>query len=368
MSIVAKNISLTVDGECYLRNLSFELPSQGFFTIIGRTRAGKTTLLRVLAGLQNIDKGRLTLDGEDMTNIPPWKRNVGMVYQQFINYPHLNNFDNIAFPLRRAGYTKAKIDEAVSRIATLLKIEAFLFKRPSELSGGQQQRIALARALVKDSQLLVLDEPLVNLDYKLREQLREEFKKVFNEQNERLVIYSTTDPLEAMELDGTVIVIDEGEIQQIGHPREIYYRPANTRVATVFNDPPMNLMPGHVEDNQIKLSDGISTELPPHLAKLTGGNYTFGIRAADIHLQANAYIAKVDLAEINGSETILHINMGNIKLVLEQKGVHLYELGAQASINFDWEQLYAFDNQGNLTAYPDEVETNNTHSSFAKVN
>lgn len=352
MSIVAENINLTVDGENYLRNVSFELPNEDFFIIVGRTKAGKTTLLRLLAGLEEIDSGSLTLDGNDLTKMPPWERKVGMVYQQFINYPHLNNFENIAFPLRRAGLPEDKIAEAVNKVAGVLGVEEFLEKLPSELSGGQQQRIALARALVKDSKLLILDEPLVNLDYKLREQLREEFKNIFNDQRERLVIYSTTEPAEAMELNGTVIVMHEGEIIQIGAAEEVYNRPANTRVAEVFNDPPMNLVRGVVEGNRIHLNQDIIMALPAHLQNLAAGRYTFGIRAADINLQPDAYAAEVQLGEINGSETILHIKLGDISLVTEQEGVHQYDLGASASVDFDLDQLYIFDNNGDLLFSP----------------
>jgi glycerol transport system ATP-binding protein len=192
----------------------------------------------------------------------------------------------------------------------------------------------------------------VNLDYKLREQLREEFKNIFNDQRERLVIYSTTEPAEAMELNGTVIVMHEGEIIQIGAAEEVYNRPANTRVAEVFNDPPMNLVRGVVEGNRIHFNQDVIMALPDHLQTLAAGRYTFGIRAADINLQPNAYASEVQLGEINGSETILHIKLGDISLVTEQEGVHQYDLGASASVDFDLDQLYIFDNNGDLLFSP----------------
>ena len=188
------------------------------YTILGRTLSGKTTFLKTIAGLLNPDSGSMRFEDKNFSKIPVWERNVAMVYQQFINYPHMNVYENIIFPLKQRKVSDEQIKKDVNEALNTVGLVGFENRKIQELSGGQQQRVALARSLAKKAKILLLDEPLVNLDYKLREQLREEFKRIFSEgfSQETILIYSTTDPQEVMELNGEVIVLDEGKILHTG--------------------------------------------------------------------------------------------------------------------------------------------------------
>ncbi len=211
MSIVLDQVSRTVGVETYIHPTTLELATGSLHVLLGPTLAGKTTLMRLLAGLDRPTTGRVLVDGVDVTGRSVRTRDVAMVYQQFINYPSFTVYQNIASPLRRAGVAKREIDQRVRGVAEMLHIERLLDRLPSELSGGQQQRTALARALVKESKLLLLDEPLVNLDYKLREQLRQELRTIF-ETRRSIVVYATTEPLEALMLGGSTVVGDLVEV------------------------------------------------------------------------------------------------------------------------------------------------------------
>jgi len=257
MTLIASNLTTKGKEEFFLNDISFEMSPGKIYTIIGRTLSGKTTLLKTIAGLIAQDSGTLSFNGDNFDVIPVWKRQVAMVYQQFINYPHLNVFENIAFPLKQRKVDAVEIKNRVQQAIEQVGLEGFEERKIQALSGGQQQRVALARSLVKNANILLLDEPLVNLDYKLREQLREEFKKIFSSKTseEAILIYSTTDPIEAMQLGGEVIVMDEGKILQQGSAKEIYENPATTKVAEITNDPAMNLVDGEINGKKITLNN-----------------------------------------------------------------------------------------------------------------
>ena len=214
MDLVAENLTYKPQDEFHLDDVSFTMKSGQLYTILGRTLAGKTTLLKSIAGLLTVDGGSVKVDGQDFSNIPVWERNIAMVYQQFINYPHLTVFDNVAFPLRQRKMDETTINKRVMSSLGTVGLEGFEARKIQALSGGQQQRVALARSLAKEANMLLLDEPLVNLDYKLREQLREEFRNIFSTQvsSNSILIYSSTDPVEAMQLGGEIIVMDEARI------------------------------------------------------------------------------------------------------------------------------------------------------------
>lgn len=345
MSYSARNLDLTRDGQVHLGAVSFDLPASGICSILGRTLAGKSTLLKVVAGLQAPDGGTLERNGRDLLQVPAWNRRVGMVYQQFINYPHLSVGENIAFPLRRARLSANLIEDKLNYVTDLLGLRDFLSRRPAELSGGQQQRVALARSLVKDADLLLLDEPLVNLDYKLREQLRDEFRRIFQSNADRLVLYATTEPQEAMIMQGMVIVMHEGRVLQTGDCREVYHSPATMTVARVFNDPPMNLVAGSIEGGRVRIGDTVDLDVPEHLRALGPGPYVFGVRASDVELNKGDMRARVVLSEVNGSQTVLHLERDGLSLVLEEEGVHIYAPGDVAGFFINQERLFAFDAQ-----------------------
>ncbi len=352
MSLVSTELKRRIDGVAHLDGVSCVLERGRFYVIVGPTLSGKTSLLHVLAGLDAPDSGTITLDGADLATVPVWSRSVSMVYQQFINYPHLTVYENIAFPLRRRRLAQAEIEHKVRAIAETVGLDQLLARLPGALSGGQQQRVALARSLVKRSDLLLLDEPLVNLDYKLREQLREEFLNIFNAQSRSIVVYTTADPNEALLFNAEVLVMHAGRLLQVGSAQSVYARPATTTVARIFSDPPMNLLPGSLNDDGLRLADDVKLPRPRHLDSLPPGPYMFGIHPGDITLGASGIAAEVELAEISGSETFLHVRRAEMRLVAHLSGVHAYALGENVQIAIEGAKLFAFTPEGALAAAP----------------
>jgi glycerol transport system ATP-binding protein len=356
-----QNISKKVGAEDHLHPLELTLTS-GLNVLLGPTLAGKTSLLRLLAGLDKPTTGRVVLDGQDVTGVRVQKRSVAFVYQQFINYPSLTVFENIASPLRvRGGLSRAQLEERVQRAATMMRIERFLGRLPAELSGGQQQRTAIARALVKEADVLLMDEPLVNLDYKLREELRLEMRSIFSARD-AIVVYATTEPYEALLLGGTVSVLDKGRLLQSGPTLKVYHRPSSQRVGEVFSDPPINLLGATVEGGQLRLESGVSFPLPRHMQALGPGPYHLGLRAGHAGLSPAqgevAVPATVELAEISGSETFVHLGIPEVgqrqptHVVAQLEGVHPFSVGQSVTLHLDPERLFAFDPGGQLRAAP----------------
>jgi len=324
--------------------------------LLGRTLAGKTSLLRIMAGLDRPTTGRILIDGEDLTGVSVRKRSVAMVYQQFINYPSLSVYENIASPLRRSGLNKPEIDRKVRETAEILHLEGLLQRLPAELSGGQQQRTAIARALVKNAQLLLLDEPLVNLDYKLREELREELQDIFRKRS-AIVVYTTTEPSEALMLGGNVVVLDEGRVLQTGSTAAVYQRPEMLRTAEVFSDPPINALPSKIEGAQAVMGGDIPIPLVGHLNGLAAGSYQFAFRSNHLWLSSQgdgdiAISGKVDLAEINGSETFVYIKRGESAFVVQQEGVYPVSMGSTITVFIHPKHLFVYDTEGRLVAAP----------------
>ena len=239
MQLTLEGIYKKVGPQTWLHNMQIAPRSGAVTVLLGATQAGKTSLMRIMAGLDVPTAGRVVVDGKNVVGVPVRERNVAMVYQQFINYPSMKVRDNIASPLKLRG--EKNVDQRVCELAEKLHIEMFLDRLPSELSGGQQQRVALARALAKGAPLMLLDEPLVNLDYKLREELRDELSALFAV-GDSTVVYATTEPGEALLLGGYTAVLDEGELLQYGPTAEVFHMPVSLRVARAFSDPPMNLL------------------------------------------------------------------------------------------------------------------------------
>ncbi|MEU6064906.1 ABC transporter ATP-binding protein [Streptomyces sp. NPDC047082] len=352
MNLSATDLCLTVDGVNHLKNVTAAFQPGQLHTVIGRTMAGKTTLLRVLAGLQEVDSGSLTRAGTDFLKTSVWRRDTAMVYQQFINYPHLNVFQNVAFPLKRAGLSRDEIQRRVRQSLARVGLADFEKRKPSQLSGGQQQRVAMARALARGTGILLLDEPLANLDYKLREQLRDEFKTLFSDQGDTIVIYTTTEPAEAMMLGDVVLVMHEGQILQTGTPQEVFERPATTTVASIINDPPMNIFAGRIEGGQVTVADFQATHISAHLADLPDGAYQFGLRATDVSLASSGVEGEVTFVEISGSETFVHLVVGETPFVVQIEGIHDVALGDLVRLRLRPDRLFAFDDKGTLMRTP----------------
>jgi glycerol transport system ATP-binding protein len=309
-----------------------------------------------MAGLDRPSGGRVLMNGEDVTDRPVQKRNVAMVYQQFINYPSLSVYDNIASPLKIAGLARAEIDRRVREAAEMMHIEALLKRLPGELSGGQQQRTAMARALVKDADLLLFDEPLVNLDYKLREELRIEMREIFR-QRQAIAVYATTEPVEALTLGGHTAVLDEGRLVQFGPTVEVFHNPASVRVGEVFSDPPINLLAGRVRGGELLLGRDIRLQAEGHLSGLGDGEYQFGIRANHLYIRPTGRASievggTVELAEISGSETYVHLRHGESALVIQEEGFHEMATNSTVTVYLDPTRLFVFDQRGDLIIAP----------------
>ena len=353
MNLIGENITYKPDDQFHLNDVSFNFKKGNLYTILGRTLSGKTTFLKTIAGLLNPDSGNLSFEDNDFIKIPVWERNVAMVYQQFINYPHLNVYENIIFPLKQRKISEDQIKKDVEEALKTVGLVGFENRKIQELSGGQQQRVALARSLAKKAKILLLDEPLVNLDYKLREQLREEFKRIFTQglSEDTILIYSTTDPQEVMELNGEVIVLDEGKVLQKGPAKEIFENPRTLKVAEISNDPPMNILKGIKSSEKLSF-ENILINSPSHFKNLSDQGYNFGIRASEIKLDDQGEEFEIELAEISGSETLLHLKKGESKVIALIEEVMNFKIHEKVKIKFNENKLYAFDQNEELVSSP----------------
>jgi len=351
MELRLAGIGQRAGAQVHLYPLDLTLVPRAVTVLLGATQAGKTTLMRVMAGLDAPSQGSVSADGLDVTGVPVRERKVAMVYQQFINYPSMTVYDNIASPLKLRR--EAGIAARVGELAARLHIEPFLQRLPAELSGGQQQRVALARALAKKAPLMLLDEPLVNLDYKLREELREELTQLFAT-GESTVVYATTEPTEALLLGGYTAVMDCGELLQYGPTAEVFRRPKSIRVARAFSDPPMNLVAGTAAASGVTLATGIAVPVP--LPTGASSTLSVGLRASALRVHGREgdilLRGKVELAEISGSDTYVHAETPVGGLVAQLTGVHEFELGSSVTLYLDPAQVYVFDADGTLLVAP----------------
>jgi glycerol transport system ATP-binding protein len=351
--------------EDHIYPLSLELQPGAINILLGTTRAGKTSLMRLMAGLDKPTSGRILVDGKDVTGVSVRDRDLAMVYQQFINYPAMTVFENIASPLRLRRVPEAEIRSRVHDVADRLHITPYLQRRPAELSGGQQQRTAMARALVRGAELLLLDEPLVNLDYKLREELRNELTELFSN-GKTTVVYATTEPLEALQLGGYTAVLHEGRLLQYGKTLDVFNAPASIEAARAFSDPPINLMKATVDGSGIAhVGSGFAVQLAPQqLQNLAGAKeVTLGLRAHCLRLSPSdsndfAIDTNVDLSEISGSETFVHVHHGQVSLVAQLPGVHNIDPGGHCRMHFRPDALFLYSSTGELIFTPHQAGGN----------
>jgi glycerol transport system ATP-binding protein len=320
--------------------------------MLGETLAGKTTLLRLMAGLVRPSEGRVFFGGRDVTGVPVQRRRVSMVYQQFINYPNLSVFDNIASPLRVAGVAAGEVDQRVARVAELLRLSGLLGRRPAELSGGQQQRTALARALVKDAELVLLDEPLANLDYKLRESLRDELPRLFADRG-CTVVYATTEPAEALLLGGHVATMHQGRITQFGGGIDVYREPCDLTSARVLSDPPINVAAAHKSAAEVVLDAQVRWPLPDALRGLADGPLTVALRPHHVHPGPGPGVAtrgRVLICEISGSESVVHFDLAGSTWLSQSHGVQRHAVGEQSTFSLDISRCLYFGRDGRRIA------------------
>src|ERR1700761_217994 len=359
MSVTLDHVTRLVDGIPTIRDVSLTLERGTLSVLLGPTLSGKTSIMRLLAGLDKPHSGRVLVDGKDVTGADVRKRSVAMVYQQFINYPSLSVYENIASPLRVQGKPRDEIEKRVMEAAKLLRLEPYLSRTPLQLSGGQQQRTAIARALVKGADLVLLDEPLANLDYKLREELRTELPRIF-EASGAIFVYATTEPSEALLLGGNTVCMWEGKALQVGETAKVYRRPDTMRVAQVFSDPPLNTVAIEKRNGAVEYAGGVSAPSTGVYAGLSDGAYRVGFRAHQLELASgqpgrHAFPATVTVTEITGSESFVHLHREDTDWVAVLHGVHEYEPGETLQAVLDPDNVFVFDAAGRLVASPNST-------------
>ncbi|MDB5653256.1 MAG: transporter ATP-binding protein [Tardiphaga sp.] len=356
MSVTLDHVSRAIDGIPTIRDVSLTMERGTLTVLLGPTLSGKTSIMRLLAGLDKPSHGRVLVDGHDVTGFDVRKRSVAMVYQQFINYPSFTVYENIASPLRVQGKPKDEIESRVRDAAKLLKLEPYLDRTPLQLSGGQQQRTAIARALVKGADLVLLDEPLANLDYKLREELRTELPRIF-EASGAIFVYATTEPSEALLLGGKTVCLWEGEALQVGDTSAVYRNPDTLRVADLFSDPPLNVVNIEKHDGFVHYAGGARAPASGLYAALLDGRYRVGFRAHQLEVAdgiagRHAFPAEVTVTEITGSESYVHLKRDASNWVAVLQGVHDFPPGHQLDAVLDPNNLFIFDSADRLVAAP----------------
>jgi glycerol transport system ATP-binding protein len=357
MTLELRHVTKRVRNETHIDDVSLTFAHGTLNILLGPTLSGKTSIMRLMAGLDVPTEGSVFFDGKDVTGVPVRERSVAMVYQQFINYPNLTVYENIASPLRVAGAKKAELDRRVRETAALLKLTPLLDRKPLELSGGQQQRTALARAIAKQANLVLLDEPLANLDYKLREELREELPRIFSATG-AIFVYATTEPLEALLLGGSTATLAQGRVTQFGKTVDVYRRPNSLETARIFSDPPINILAVKKNGASIGSAAGhLKLPVSGLFTSLPDGAYTIGFRPNHLYLSrpssdAIGVSASVAIAEITGSESFIHVDFAGERWVALAHGVHDLAIGQPVEIFLDPTRFFVFDAFGALAASP----------------
>ncbi len=354
MTLELKSLQKRVGADMHIHDTNVVFEEGSFNILLGATRSGKTTLMQLMAGIQPPTAGQIWYRGKNVTGIAVQKRNVSMVYQQFINYPMLSVYENIASPMRVIGLGEQEIKTRVGRAAEILRLSPMLGRKPSELSGGQQQRTAIARAIVKDSDIIFLDEPLANLDYKLREELRDELPRMLSGRDS-IVFYATTEPHEALLFGGNTATLHEGRITQFGKTAEIYRNPNSMLSARVFSDPPMNTARATKRGNNLTVFGDVKWPLTDMQSRLADGEYEIGIRPHHVSTKKEAATSgiikgRVLVTEISGSESVIHVEAAGQTWVSQSHGVHPQRIGEPATLYADVSHALFFGSDGRLVA------------------
>lgn len=345
-----------------VNNVSLTVEDQEFVVLLGPSGCGKTTLLRAIAGLGMADEGRITIGGRDVTYLPPRERNISMVFQSYAIFPHMKVYDNIAFGLKMHGFDKEEIDRRVHEAAEMLHIEELLDRYPSAMSGGQRQRVAVARAIAMQSQVLLMDEPLSNLDALLRLEMRAELKRLLRE-IKATTIYVTHDQIEAMSMGDRIAVMKDGTIQQYDHPFVIYDLPANQFIGGFIGNPPMNFIHGQVQwaDGQVQVRIGDFTLTPskpmlPLLESYDGKPIIIGIRAENMETlsqpAADALEVEVLVVEPLGSQNLLTVHIGQDIVKVSTHPTFRVEPGMKVWLRFPADKIRWVDSESGRVLYP----------------
>lgn len=348
-------LQITEEGVVAVQDFTLEIKDREFIVLVGPSGCGKSTTLRMVAGLEEITSGEIYIDGKLVNGVQPQHRNIAMVFQNYALYPHMTVFENIAFPLRMQKLPKGEIAEKVKEAAKILDIEELLERKPKELSGGQRQRVAIGRAIVREPKVLLMDEPLSNLDAKLRNQMRSELIKLRQKINTTF-LYVTHDQTEAMTLGDRIVVMKDGVVQQVGTPEEVYGQPVNAFVAGFIGTPQMNFLKGVLRDQTLEI-EGNSWKLPDRF-RHDGHNAVpvlVGVRPDDLKLQQGTGIpVRVEVVEMTGNALHLHVSFQGeeLILILSTKEVQgdlqtAFTPGDMLFLGFDPAAIHMFDENGN---------------------
>jgi len=359
--VILKDITKVYDGGVKaVDKANIQINDEEFVVLVGPSGCGKTTTLRMVAGLEDITGGELTIDGKRMNEVAPKDRDIAMVFQNYALYPHMSVYDNMAFGLRIRKYAKAEIDNRVKEAAQILDIEELLERKPKALSGGQRQRVAVGRAIVRKPKVFLFDEPLSNLDAKLRVQMRAEISGLHT-RLQATMIYVTHDQTEAMTMGDKIVVMKDGLIQQIGTPLELYNKPNNRFVAGFIGSPPMNILAGEVkeEGGKILVDEGVFTLKPnaaqsAKLKEYVGKQVLFGIRPEDFKYQKTAAAennikATVEVIEPLGNETHLYVSTDNHQMITRVEPDVVLNVGDDVNFIADIEKVHFFDIETEMT-------------------
>ena len=316
-TVSIRNVKKSFGETEVVHGISMEITDGEFVVMVGPSGCGKSTLLRMVAGLESITSGEIAIDGKVVNNLEPKDRDIAMVFQNYALYPHMSVHDNMAYGLKIRGLAKAEIDSRVNRAADILELSKLLKRRPRELSGGQRQRVAMGRAIVREPKVFLFDEPLSNLDAKLRVQMREELQAL-HKRLATTTLYVTHDQVEAMTLAHRMLVMSIGKTEQIGAPLEVYTKPATTFVAGFIGSPPMNLIPGRLQADGASLAaeGGTRLKLPQAYPQLGGRSVLLGVRPEHLEICADAdalLVPQVDFIELLGSDSLVYGHIGKDK-------------------------------------------------------
>lgn len=355
-----KNISKSYGNICILNNINLQVEEGEFIVLVGPSGSGKSTILRIIAGLEQPSNGEVIINDRVVNNLPPKDRNISMVFQNYALYPHMNVYDNLAFPLKMQHVKKENLEQSVTKVSEMLGINNHLRKKPKELSGGERQRVALGRAIIRSPELFLMDEPLSNLDAKLRTQMRAELLKLHKTLSST-VIYVTHDQIEALTMGNRIVVLNKGQVQQIGTPHEIYSNPQNIFTATFIGSPGMNLFDLEVLDNSNiliygeKIISNISGKLKELFThkNLINKKIKAGIRPEHMRItnspaaENEANISgNINLLEVLGNEYLIHVSSVFKKqespFVIKVFGESILGRNEKINISFDLKKLYFF--------------------------
>ncbi len=347
-----KDVTKIYDGDVLaVEKANFQISDESFTVLVGPSGCGKSTILRMIAGLEEITEGDIYIDEERINDIPPKDRDIAMVFQNYALYPHMTVYKNMAFGLKLRKYPKQEIDQRVNEAADILNISHLLNRKPKHLSGGERQRVAVGRAIVRQPKVFLFDEPLSNLDAKLRVQMRMEISRLHDRLN-ATIVYVTHDQVEAMTMGDQIIVLNEGKIQQIADPGTLYHKPANQFVGGFIGTPPMNFIDTHIENDngtpKLQFEDysiELNSDLQTVLNDLSGGSVTLGIRPEDIHVGENGknqVLTQVELVEPLGNHALLYLRTEKNNFVAQSSLVNLPQHNTPLTVSFDIDKAHLF--------------------------